>query len=896
VPQRPFQRGNPDGFRLQFGGINTVNPPDAMPPGKYPYAQNVRNYVRQRVGPRAAQDTPVETLPSSVHSLRRLNDSTPPGQALGGFTLVAGAGSELYVGGNPVLTPGSPPLSGNPLAILPFRPNASVQPWAYVADSAEMVKTQIDQTLYKWGIEEPQQAPLVIPDIVSDQVSLVGPVTVTYWGDSPHSGPVGNYIWRNPSDTGGSGPERTFPANGVTTGNSLIFDYPPIVNPPNEFGTPHQPMQWTQYTVYSGQVTVNNGPPLGSATQAYIQWSSGTQFDGLVAGDIIIIQGVSYVISATPTAPTGNSLWLTQLVIAFGTGTFNDVDYSAAILGTAKAVFEPAMEPAGYSDFNMVVTGTFYIPAAGTHTFTLNSKDECNWGIGASGTGNATWPAPTGSEQLSSSGQTLTAINGYPLMPKLIDLTAQPGGGGQVDTGSVAVTFSQAGNYPFELNFDYWARFSFAVTPPVVRHLLIQADNNDIPPLPETVITNSQYRYTYRSSATGAVSNPSPESPQTPTSVLANFIVPFGTTDPQVDKIDIYRMDSGLENFTYVGTVPTAPTFNGTLGIAVSPGSQVFTINVTPGPIPPFASPAIGAVWFAVNEEIVVDGESVAITLVTGAPGSQLLTATFVNAHAAGSAVQGNGRFAAGADSFTDELLDVDVAANPLLEFDNYEPFPVTDLPHNGVVDVAPGGLLQYVSGDPFNVRWLPGTVVVVGQIAFTLVNRPQQDIMNVANVDLVGGVEAQVFPNTGTNVSYSIQEPIMASQNLPFVWGPSDNIGFMFGCGDPINPGILYWTKGNAPDAAPQTNQMNVTSPSEPLMNGCIVNGQGMVFSTERAFGILPNFFNAQATVEGTVGSTWTVQENISNRGLFMPWCLAVDGGGTVFFRAKDGIYESTG
>src|SRR5690242_7901075 len=89
-----YQR-DPDGMRLQFHGMNIVLPPDKMPAGKFPYAQNIRAYLKDRITSRATEDSSVETLPSAVHSLRRLNDSTPAGPA-GGFILVAGAGKALY--------------------------------------------------------------------------------------------------------------------------------------------------------------------------------------------------------------------------------------------------------------------------------------------------------------------------------------------------------------------------------------------------------------------------------------------------------------------------------------------------------------------------------------------------------------------------------------------------------------------------------------------------------------------------------------------------------------------------------------------------------------------------------------------------------------------------------
>jgi hypothetical protein len=117
-----------------------------------------------------------------------------------------------------------------------------------------------------------------------------------------------------------------------------------------------------------------------------------------------------------------------------------------------------------------------------------------------------------------------------------------------------------------------------------------------------------------------------------------------------------------------------------------------------------------------------------------------------------------------------------------------------------------------------------------------------------------------------------------------------------MFACYDPLRPGTLYYTKGNNPDSAPDTNQIEVTSPSEVLMNGVLVNGVGMVFSTERAWLIYPTFTTALATVSGVAGQAFNLVESIANRGLYIRPCICTEAGQNVFFRAKDGIYVSPG
>ena len=246
------------------------------------------------------------------------------------------------------------------------------------------------------------------------------------------------------------------------------------------------------------------------------------------------------------------------------------------------------------------------------------------------------------------------------------------------------------------------------------------------------------------------------------------------------------------------------------------------------------------------------------------------------------------------ATAFNDLLSDLGAAANPILQLDNFEPFPSIDLPRSGTLN-ATSQVLTRVSGDLFNIRWLPGTIIQIGattQVAYDSVRRPTSTTswdftQNDPNVPSI--------PD-GTNLVWNIAEPGLAQQPLPYLFGPTDNINFIFGVGDPLRPGTLYWCKGSNLDSAPDTNQMDVTDPSEPLVNGAMSGGRGVLFSIRRAWVIMPNFFNAEATATGTSGSTWTLQATSITRGLFIPRCLAVSGGGTIMFRVDDGIHLSPG
>ena len=145
-------------------------------------------------------------------------------------------------------------------------------------------------------------------------------------------------------------------------------------------------------------------------------------------------------------------------------------------------------------------------------------------------------------------------------------------------------------------------------------------------------------------------------------------------------------------------------------------------------------------------------------------------------------------------------MTDSAAADNDTISTDNFEPFPSIDTPKSGVINVS-GGTITWVSGDMFNTRWLPGSIISIGsptQTSYTLYSRPTS-------------ATTMYLPNApdGTSVNYNIAEPYLAAQPLPSVWGPTDNTAYMFACDDSYRPGTLYYTKGNNPDSAPDTNQI---------------------------------------------------------------------------------------
>ena len=232
----------------------------------------------------------------------------------------------------------------------------------------------------------------------------------------------------------------------------------------------------------------------------------------------------------------------------------------------------------------------------------------------------------------------------------------------------------------------------------------------------------------------------------------------------------------------------------------------------------------------------------------------------------------------------TDALTDLAADNNRQLVYTNYEPVPSIDLPQAGHCNVS-GGVITTLD-TPFNERWLPGTIILIGyptQLPYEFISRP----ISPTEVVIPG------VPD-GSDLVWNIAQPALANQPLAYMAGPTDNINYVLAVGDKLRPGTIYWCAGSNLDAWPVTNQADLTDPSEALVNVAMAAGYAVVFTIKRGFVYTANFFNALATITGTSGSTWTQQATAIPRGLFIPRCLAVEGGGNIFFRVDDGIHWS--
>lgn len=887
----------------RFGckGINLRSPVDAQPDGKYPILSNVRAYLDNAIVPRPGLTRVTNpALGAALHSVRRLNDLVA-----GQFARMAAAAANLFVGttgnyGSAVLSG----FSGDPLALLPFTPADSPTSWMAVGDSAQMAKVAVDGTTYGLGIAAPTVAPtgdLGVPlyNVASDfeaispwtpQGSVAGAISLisrinTVIGQIIYD--QGSSGWAtvllNAADANVqpgcivtvNGSEQAFiqevkPAVASTTIAAILYDSGSTglctIQPTSSLAAgaldnpvPGSARSSTDVTGTSVDVDPVTGLPrsrlidvetnsllaLGGSAEFVRVISATVGADGIqsfrcstvhthAAGDAIIgSPSIRIYLAGTYTGGTTvvthalrNTLTPSAItpVPSMTGGITRTISLNWAQIGNRPAQPDDQIHLSIRIDnLQAVSEGRIYFDVDGTtNDFTKNyyffafRPSDIIAAIPSTATGTAqsiTSSRLTAYQRAQLDRRTPapgTVATGYTI-PRGSAPTQQgdvgvdsplSGSAGTPGAGLISQQIGAGSSQWAELRFKLSdltrvgsdqnrtlaniAAIQIVVACTTVGTVQIDYDalwlagsyGADVGTIGAPYI----YSYRYRSSVTGAVSNPSPAMRSGLSPRRQDMIVQgTGSSDPQVDRNDWYRLGGALESWVYVGSTNDGAAFDDVYG-------------------------------------------------------------------------------------------DPAIAGNPGLEVDNFQPWPTTDIPRTGVCSVA-GTAVSWGSGDTFNAAWAPGSIVEINGIPYTLYAPPSSTTF------------LQIVENAGalTSVPFLIQSPTLMGTPLPCLWG--DYLGFLFGCGDPNGPNLVYWTKGNQPEVASDANFLVVTNPSDQLQNGFIYDARPFVLSTLDLYELV--------RTEGAI-SDFDKRRTTAGKGLWARWAFAV--GPFIWYLTDDGILQSDG
>lgn len=176
--------------RFFYKGISLM-PQDALPAGKLAYCANIRSYEEGTIEVRYGLDPFLTSaFASPIHTLARLNDTTPFGVADPAARFY-GVGTALYAGG---VTDPAPAVidtgySGNPLTTVPGDAFRTPRPFLYVADEDRQRKFDSSLNSYSWGLPTPRYAPDAV--LVEPQLTVLDAIDGGNWeGYGPNVTPV----------------------------------------------------------------------------------------------------------------------------------------------------------------------------------------------------------------------------------------------------------------------------------------------------------------------------------------------------------------------------------------------------------------------------------------------------------------------------------------------------------------------------------------------------------------------------------------------------------------------------------------------------------------------------------------------------------------------------------
>ena len=871
----------PNGKRfLIHGGMDIFRAPDLIREGFWPYLQNIRQRIMGRITGRPTTGAALYSYPSAPNAIVRLNDTTPNGPAAGFVRIIATDSGALYVNGTEV----DSGLSGLPPSICINQPDQSVQPWAYIADSSMatvivsdsqqctgMIKLRSDMLTRKTGIMEPQYPVQVSINVDSSSLWLSLPANTPPWTNI--GGVNADY------DYTGTDTQPPYPATIATpVGGATVQLW--VTGTATVNGAVHAPGDAGPSTAgYPGDFIVSPLIVVFAFTDA--NGNIIAQATGIGAPPVVGNVGAS----ATLTVPYGAAQL--QIGIDGQGGTFGN-----PALFSGSYLVEALVSTSAITKVSSIV-GLINAAIWGDspHSGPVSEYIWKNPNDGGTGTSRT-----TGTAQAASSNNSL-----------IFDSTPEDGTV-PVQWSTLNSSGSTIGSVPLfdpALESDGYQDFNACITGslwvPQGGTYSIQIQNKDQIMFGIGGGATSTGGQVYGSSGQAItvvdglpllfVSTPNGEGGAVTNTISVTFpaagIYPFEidwdywyhsgrslivemAPTPGAGVATIPPLPQGVRTNVQYWAKPRA-TETGAQG---NPG-PASTIQQTPVLANLITSPYQTDPQVTVMDYYRQDEGLPNPTYVITGPNDGL--GPVINGIQYNTWVE-------------DTLSDIAAANNQLMQTDDYEPFPTIGVPLAGKVTIV-AGVVTWKSGNKFPLNMLAGTLMLIGspaQNAYSLVSRPTS-----ATTIVIPDVPDTIGDAAGDGVPYNIAQPILAQQATQSMWGP-DAYGF-FHAIDPTTNAYV-WTKANNPDSAPQTNRLLLTSPSETLMGGGLINGISIAFSTEHHWLMYPNFADAQATTLGIQGNQWNPILGSGKRGMFIRNCGCALGGKAFAFRGSDGIYITNG
>lgn len=835
-------------------GMDLNRPPDLLPPGKYPYLKNVHSYQEGRLetrGPVATLNSAATTPDIEITSSFFMND-----YVVSKFKRFLKIGTSLYYGDTSFALVNSG-YSSLPFSPVAYRPDQSARVWGYLGDPTKMQKVNTDGTAYSIGVVPP----VVIPTAALGVPLYVAPAifdAATSWVNTYHIGSISLtarltsvVIDKILYDTGTTGWACVAPTGGnyqdITAGMRLIFD---------AAGTPdtatvediHKPYTAAANTI--AQILYDSGST-GLCTIQPTLAMTGVDRNTMVILGSEVVRVLSITLAAD--------------------GTFSFRCSTASTYAATAAITTPA-------------NGSFrvYLTLAHTAGTTLTAN-----ALSAAITTGATTPGGVimSYNYGAGSGINLGYVNGRPLGPDdyihlsvLIDhpemlqegrlsLDVSPT---TTNTFSVLDTTQNSYYVPFRPN-DLQSTLIGAQTTTAALAAAIQTQqqaaiatgfsgNAGGSPLISTSgqmnLGESQWtEFRWKISDLVRVGAAQAVDISAVNAIQVSFIV-NGSCNVKIGNLWVgggYGPDTGnnykpfMYRFRYRSSATGAHSLPGpAMREGITSLRQVINLTGVTS-----SDPQVDKIdWERFGGQVLPGGEQVWAYIGTG-----------LNS----------------APTFQDDQTTQALIVNPPLDTMAYQPFCVSDTPKSFTATIA-GSAILWTSGDAVSANWAIGTALIVNGQVTSIYAPPVGNLVQVADS----------MPS-GTGLTVEISEPVLSGQPLPYIWGPFQES--LFGCGNVLDAGSVYWTNRADPDSAPDVNRVECCSPSEAMVHGCVYDGRSYAFSDKQMFAIIPSFTSRNSL---TTSAEYNVVPVPNSRGLWAPYALAV--GPRIWYLAADGIYETDG